>query len=207
MRAVNLLPADTYAPKQRLPHAHVVLAAGLPVLAGALVYLGFALEHSKVVNGQDKLGAVQSQIAALRPSRALVNESTQVEGQRGPREVALQSVLAMQMPWDVTLGQVARVMPEGSWLTSVSALSPTPATVSTSTASAASSPTNVTLEGYAPTNDAIAHLLERLALVPTLGNIALVSTESTPLGKKTVIQFDITASAQHAANPLGGVTS
>jgi Tfp pilus assembly protein PilN len=204
MRAVNLLPADSYAPKQRLPHAHVVLAAALPLLAGAVVYLGYALEHSKVADRQDALGVVQSQLAALRPSRGLATESTQVASQRATRAAALQNVLAMQMPWDVTLGQVARVLPEGSWLTSLSGLSPTPATVSTSSAV---SPTSFTIQGYAPTHEALSHMIERLALVPSLGQVALVSTQSTPVGKKTVVQFDITASVQHPPAALGGLSS
>jgi Tfp pilus assembly protein PilN len=133
-----------------------------------------------------------------------VSESTQVASQRATRAAALQTVLGMQVPWDVTLGQVARVMPEGSWLTTLSALSPTPATVGTSSAA---SPTNFTLTGYAPTHAAVSHLLERLALVPSLGTVALESTQSTPIGKKTVVQFNITASVQHALASLGGLSS
>jgi Tfp pilus assembly protein PilN len=205
MRAVNLLPADTYAPKQRLPHAQVVLAAGLPVLACALVYLGYALEHSKAVNRQDALGAVQSQIAALRPSRALTNESTQVAAQNATREAALQSVLAMQMPWDVTLDQFARVLPEKTWLTTLSGLSPTPATMSTS--AAAVSPTSFTIEGYAPSHDAISNLMGRLALVPSFTNVALSSTQLNQINKTTVVQFTITASVQHPQVSVGGLTS
>jgi Tfp pilus assembly protein PilN len=204
MRAVNLLPADTYAPKQRLPHAHVVFAAALPVLAAALVYLGYALEHSKVVKQQNALGAVQSQIAALGPSRSLVDESTRVAGERTVRLSALQSALTMQIPWDVDLSQLARIVPRGSWLTALSAQSPTPATVGTA---GPASPTSFTLQGYAPTHDAVATLLERLQLLPSLSQVALTSTELTPVGKKNFIQFDITASLQHAPEPSGGATS
>src|SRR5262249_24540214 len=79
MRAVNLLPANASAPKQRLPHAPVVLAATVPVLAGALVYLGYSLEHSQVVDRQTSLGVVQSQIAELGPSPELVAKSSSVQ--------------------------------------------------------------------------------------------------------------------------------
>lgn len=205
MRPVNLLPPDSYAPKQRLPHAPVVLAAALPVLAGALVFLGYSLEHSKVVDRQDKLGLVQSRIAALGPSRGLVSESTRVEGARQPRLAALTDALSKQQPWDITLDQVSRLLPDGVWLTSLSAQSPTPATTATTASSA--SPTSFSIQGYAPSHDAVAQVLSRLALLPSLTDVALASTLTSQIDKTTVIQFSITASVQHVTAPPPGAAS
>jgi len=206
MRAVNLLPPDSYAPKERLPYAHVVLGAALPVLAGALVYLGYSLEHSKVVDREDSLGVVQASIAALAPTSGLADESTQVAGERTTRLAALTSALGNRMPWDGLMGQIARVLPRGAWLTSLSAQTPTPSGSSTGT-SASASPTGLTIQGYAPTHKDVADLLERLALVPGLSNVALASTLSSQVGAKTVIQFSLTAEVQHAAGPTPGAAS
>lgn len=192
MRAVNLLPLDAYAAKQRLPYAPVVLAASMPVLAGAVIYLGYSIEHSKVVDHQASLGVVQSQIAALAPSPQLVSEAAQVASEREARTTALNDVLSKQVPWDVMLDHLSRVLPAGSWLTSLSAQSPTPSgAVSTSSST---NPTSVTIEGYSYTQAGVAQVLARLALVPGLDNVALGSTSTTTIGSKTVTQFDVTAS-------------
>jgi Tfp pilus assembly protein PilN len=189
MRAVNLLPSDAYAPKQRLPHAPIVLAATAPVLAGALVYLGYSFEHSKVVSRQSQLGLVQSQIAALAPSPALIAESSTIASERSSREAALQDALSKRVAWDVMFDRLGRVFPADSWLTGLSAQSPTPA----SSTSPTSNPTGFTATGYADSQATVALILTRLSLVPGLSNVVLTSTTTTTVGSKTVIQFSLTA--------------
>jgi Tfp pilus assembly protein PilN len=193
MRAVNLLPPNAYAPKQRLPHAPVVLAASAPVLVGALLYLGYSLEHSKVVDRQNALGVVQTQIAALQPSPALASESAGVQSARTARELELEDALSKQFPWDVTFEQISRVLPSDAWLTNLSVQSPTP---SGSASSAAVSPTALSIQGSTYTEEGVAHVLTRLALVPTLSQVTLGTVSVSPPGKgtKTTVQFTITAS-------------
>jgi Tfp pilus assembly protein PilN len=198
MRAVNLLPLDAYAPRQRLPHAPVMLAATVPLLAAALVYVGYSLEHAQVADRQLSLGLVQSQIAALSPSQALVAESGQVGDERTRRETALADALVKQVPWDVTFDQLSRVLPARAWLTSLSAQSPTPAT--SIAGAAASSPTSVTIQGETYTQADVATVLSRLALVPALADVALASTTSNDIGKKPVVQFSITASLRSSGS-------
>jgi len=195
MRAVNLLPSNAYAPKQRLPHAPVVLAATVPALAGALVYLGYSVEHSKVVDRQNTLGTVHAQIAAMAPSPTLVNESATVASARVAREGELADALSKRVPWDLSLEQIARVFPKGAWLSTLNAQPPTPAT-SASTTGAASM---FTITGYADTHATVAFILARLQLVPSLTDVALVSSTDMPNGKKTVVQFNITASVRGAS--------
>jgi Tfp pilus assembly protein PilN len=190
MRAVNLLPANAYAAKQRVPHAPIVLAAAVPVLAGALVYLGQAVEHSHVVNRETQLGLVQSQITALGPTPSLINEASQVGSLRATRETALQDALAKRVEWDVTFDHLSRVLPQGAFFTSLAATSPTPSTSSTPSVA---SPTGVTIQGYADSQETVAQVLARLALVPGLSNIALANTTSNTDGAKAVVQFNITA--------------
>jgi Tfp pilus assembly protein PilN len=198
MRAVNLLPANAYAPKQRLPHAPVVLAATVPVLAGAIVYVGYSMEHSQVADRQTELGLVQAQIAQLAPSPELVAESSTVATERASREAALQDALSKQVPWDLTFDRLARLLPGGAWLTSLSAVSPTPsAAVSTATTT---NPTGFTAAGYADSHQTIALILSRLSLVPGLTNVTLVSTTSTTIGSKNVVQFNVTAQVAGGAS-------
>jgi Tfp pilus assembly protein PilN len=194
MRAVNLLPVDAYAPRQRLPHAPVVLAATVPVLAGALVYLGYSMEHSKVVDRQVSLGLVQSQIAALAPSPGLASESAAVSTARQTRESELQGALSKRVAWDKTFSALSRAMPAGAWLTTLTATSPTP---SSSTSTAASTATNsFSIQGYAESNEIVAAVLARLALVPGLSNVNLTGANGAVTGtsKTAVVQFEVTAS-------------
>jgi Tfp pilus assembly protein PilN len=196
MRAVNLLPPNAYAPKQRLPHAPVVLAATAPVFAGALLYLGYSLEHSKVADRQDTLGIVHSQIAALQPSPQLASESAGVESARVARERELADALGKQFPWDVTFEQISRVLPSDAWLTSLSVQSPTP-----SGSTAAPSTTALSIQGSTYTEEGVAHVLTRLALVPTLSKVTLgtVSVAQGGQGTKKTVQFTITASISAAS--------
>jgi Tfp pilus assembly protein PilN len=194
MRAVNLLPKNAYAPKQRLPHARLVLAGTVPVLAAALVYLGYALEHSQVVDRQQQLGLVQSEIAALGPSQALVAESARVGAEKTSRAAAVQTVLDKRFPWDTLLPRVARVTPGGSWYTSLTASSPTP------TSGSASSGPSLTLQGFAPSHDIVAQLLERLSLVPGIGDVTLSSSTGSSVEAKSPVQFSINATLEGGAS-------
>ncbi len=204
MRAVNLLPPESFAPKKRVPNASYIFGAMLPVLAGACVFLGWSYEHSKVVDRQNDLGAVEATIAQLRPTQTLRDEASRIGSDRASRETALNAVLANQIPWDVSLGQIARVLPGDVWLTSLTAQSPTPSgSVSTpGTASATASPTGFTIQGYTFSHDSVALLLERLALVPSLSGVTLSSTSSNTVGKTPVIQFNVSAAMNAPAHAV-----
>lgn len=189
MRAVNLLPADAYVAKPKLPYAPVVLAATAPVLAGALVYLGYSLEHPAVADKKIALSVVQSEVQALTPSQTLVSEASQVEQERAARQLELSDALGMQQPWDVELDQIGRVLPANAWLTSVGALSPTPVGGVNPTAT-------WSFQGYTLTMNDVATVLARLSLVPSLENVQLSGAAATQIGAKNVTQFTITANAK-----------
>ena len=197
MRAINLLPPDSYAAKQRLPHAPTVLAASVPLLAGALIYLGYSVQHSTVVDRQQTLGLVQSQLAALRPSPQLASESAGVASDRSARQSELADVLSKQIPWDVMFDRISRVLPSDAWLTSLTAQSPTPSG-GTSSATAPSA-TAFTIQGYAYSQASVAYVLSRLAVVPGLSEVSLASTNLSAVGSKNLVQFNITASVQGAS--------
>jgi Tfp pilus assembly protein PilN len=194
MRAVNLLPADAYVAKPKLPYAKVVLAGTVPVLAGALVYLGYSLEHSKVTDRQIALGVIDSQVAALSPSQALISQANHVANERALRETELSDALGKQIPWDIALHQIARVLPANVWLSTLQAASPTPA----ASAGGPSAMTTFSIQGFTYTSADVAHTLARLQLLPSLSNVALSSTAQQLVGQKTVVQFTITANVTGA---------
>lgn len=194
MRAVNLLPVDAYAPKQRIPHAPVVLAATAPVLAGALVYLGYSMQHAKVVDRQVELGTLQSQIAALQPSPALASQASAVASARKARETELADALSKRMAWDVTFDALSRALPAGSWLTTLNASNPTPSGSASTNAPASN---GFSLQGFAESDEIVAQVLQRLQLVPGISGVSLNNASSSDLGVgKPLVQFAITATVE-----------
>jgi Tfp pilus assembly protein PilN len=202
-----------------MPSPWVLLAATAPVVAGGLVYLGYSTEHSKVADKRAELAVVQARLDRLASVQAGVTAQSSLFALRGQRSTALQDALSKEMPWDVTLEDLARVLPKGVSLTSMSATSPTPAASAapavpaTATPSApVSAPQTFSLSGTAESHDQIAELLERLSLLPMVTNVTLGSTStatiSAPAGGngtapaagakagRSQLQFSLTAGVQ-----------
>lgn len=190
MRAVNLLPKDAGVSPRRRSAAPILLAATAPLLVGSLVFVGWSVEHRAVAQKRSDLGVVQALTAQTKPSSAAavqINALLVTEGLA--RRSALNSALLDQPNWYSTLRDLARVLPSNVWLTQLNAASPTPANPST-TSSAASS---FSIQGYTYSQQSVAHLLERLQLLPTLTNVMLGSSTAAQSGTKTLVQFQVTA--------------
>jgi Tfp pilus assembly protein PilN len=216
MRAVNLLPSEESRRRKKMPSGQVLLASTAPLVAATLVYLGFSFEQAKASGLRADLSVAQTELAGLRPAAAAGAASTQLASQRAERLLALQDALGRRVAWDRILDQIARVLPANVWLTQLNAMSPTPTTAApppaptTTTSSSSSSSTSTTpvapaapsalftLTGYAYSHDGVAHLLARLALVPSLTNVTLGATSSATVGPKAVIQFTVNATMQAA---------
>ena len=217
MRAVNLLPRDEARSGRGLPSPWVLLAATVPVIAGSLVYLGYSTEHAKVADRSAELAAVQAQVDKFASKQAGVRAQGELVGLRGKRQAALEDALGKSFAWNVTLDEIARVLPKGIALTNLNAQSPTPASASAAAASAAAAaasiaaaaPTSFTILGTAGSHDQIAELLERLSLLPMLTNVNLNNTttliSSSPTAKKgpPQIQFAIAAGVVVPAEGAG----
>jgi Tfp pilus assembly protein PilN len=159
-----------------------MVAATAPVVAAGLVYVGYSTEHSKVVDKRTELAAIQARLDSLASAQSGLVAQSSLLGLRGQRIVALQDALSKSMAWDVTFQDLARVLPKGVSLTSVSAQSPTPAASAMTTAAPApapaSAPQTFNLVGLAANHDQVAELLERLSLLPMLTNVTLGNTST-----------------------------
>jgi len=215
MRAVNLLPREAIREPQKIPSTlPLVGALAVPLVAIALVIIGFSGAHSALAVKRAQLAALRAHSAAVATavSPAAVSAATGLVDERTQRLAALRVALSKQIPWDVTLREVARVLPADVWLSTMSTTSPSPADVvpapapATSTTTTAPTPpaqptsssAGFTMAGYAFTEDDVALLLRRLQLLPALGNVTLVSTSQTMSGSKPVVQFQVTAVIQPA---------
>jgi len=199
MRAVNLLPRQQQASQKRERPNSVALGAGIAGAAVLLVLVaGFLLANRSVDRQRQALTDARAVLAATPEHK--VSAKTQsfratLLSQREQRSLALASAIGKRVAWDRILRRVALVMPDDVWLQSLtgsvpldSALAPTTTTTPSALPATA---TALTIQGYTYSQDGVARLLERLAVVPDLKNVQLLTSKSQKIGNQTVVNFTI----------------
>ena len=198
MRAVNLLPRQLVEQKRDRPNA-VALGAAIGGAAVLLVLVaGFLLANRSVDRQRQALADARAVLAATPAHK--VSAKTQafrqtVLTQREQRSLALAAAIGKRVAWDRILRRVSLVMPDDVWLQSLIGSVPldsAPAVATTTTPSALpATATALTIQGYTYSQDGVARLLERLAVVPDLQNVQLQNSQSQQIGNQTVINFTI----------------
>jgi Tfp pilus assembly protein PilN len=204
MRAVNLLPRQQVEHKRETPNA-IALVAGL---GGATLLLalvgGFLLANRSVDRQRQALTDARAVLAAT-PAKKLSADTQAfrktVLTQREQRSLALAAAIGKRVAWDRILRHVTLVMPDDVWLQTLTGSVPLDSTsattvgVPTPTALSSSAlppaPTALTIQGYTYSQDGVARLLERLAVIPDLQNVQLETSQSQLVGSHTVISFTI----------------
>ncbi len=222
MRAVNLLPRQTKQPRARLGLVGQ-LALVAPFVVAGLLAAGYLLASSNVNSKSSTLQALQDELASLpAPEAPKVQQSPALASERQLRIAAVGAALQSRLVWDRVLRQISAVLPADVWLTTMSAKSPeAPTTVPTSTTPAPTSssttttgstttttpaatttaaapapaptPQPMTFAGYTYSQEGVARLLSRLAVVPALQNVKLVQSSQASVGGQTVVSFSIQA--------------
>jgi Tfp pilus assembly protein PilN len=198
MRAVNLLPRQHVEQKRERPNA-VALGA---LIGGAAVLLvlvaGFLLANRSVDRQRQALADARAMLAAT-PAHE-VSAKTQafratLLSQREQRSLALAAAIGKRVAWDRILRRVALVMPGDVWLQSLTGSVPLTSALAPTTTTTPSAlpplPTALTIQGYTYSQDGVARLLERLAVVPDLQNVQLQTSQTQKIGNQTVISFTI----------------
>ena len=191
MRAFNLLPReDARDARHAHPKAHLVLA-----VVGALLFAGVGGAYVLVSGGvSDKRGTrdvLQTQLETLQAQAAKAGKlpDPALASEKNLRTYALESALSGRVAWDRLLREVSLVLPEDVWLTGLASTPPAAAI----DPAAPPTPSTVTVSGYARAQDGVAHMLSRLALVPELSSVQLVSSQISLIGETEVFQFQISA--------------
>ena len=209
-RGVNLSSSGAAKARNRrstLIAVGVPIAAAIPLIALGGLYFG---AHGTVSSRSAELADVQSQIAALpKPTGPSIDPS--MASQDAQRATGVANILGGRIAWERMFRDVSRVLPENVWLDTITATSPGDASPAVAAAAGAASTstvadapaTDVTMTGATFTQVDVARLLARLATLPSLDNVRLVSAsaQETKNGKKTV-QFNIVASL----NTTGGAS-
>jgi Tfp pilus assembly protein PilN len=198
MQSVNLLPA--YAQPagrwasfgKELSPARVIRIGGIAAAACAIALGGIYFYERSVVNdrhatltdAQARLAAVEATAAPLRAAEAASTA----------RATVIRTVSGARVAWEGVLGDLSRVLPDQVHLQSLLAQSPTAAGVVVAAVGAA--PTSFTITGTTTSHVRVGLVLDRLALLPWLSDVSLVSSSHGDSGD----QFTIGA----AFAPAGG---
>jgi Tfp pilus assembly protein PilN len=218
MRAVNLLPRAEPKRRRLRMTVGVQLAMVSPFVVAALLLAGVMLENSKINDNRATLQALQDELAALPPPTAQPQTNSQLALQQSQRVAALGSALQSRVAWDRVLREISSVLPEDVWLTTLSAQSPqaappptpTPTPLDTSSsdgetttttetpapATPAPAPVNTApliIGGYTYSQEGVARLMSRLAVIPELQDVKLVSSSTASVSGREVVQFSIQA--------------
>jgi Tfp pilus assembly protein PilN len=208
MRAVNLLPHDArpgsrWATFGRGASArHVLARSGIAAAVLGLALAGLTLHQRSVVD--DRQTELRDGQARLVVAQAKAAEVQQTQAASAARYSALKTLVAQRLAWEDVLRDLARVLPEGVFLQSLSAASPTPTTTAAGTPAAAAPgtaaapgavPTSFTVSGSADSQKRVARVLDRLALLPWLSDVTLQSSvRGGSAGERgTPVQFMIGA--------------
>ena len=199
MRAVNLLPEELrpgsrWAAIGRGASARRVLG-GSGIAAGvlALAFAGLTVQQRGVVEDrrtalhdvETRLVAAQAQAAAVQAAQAA----------SAARLAALRTVVSQRIAWEDVLRDLSRVLPGSIFLQSLNAASPAPTAAVAGAAPSAPGavPTGFTVVGSADSQVRVAQVLDRLALLPWLADVTLVSSVRTPGVARTPVVFTIGA--------------
>jgi Tfp pilus assembly protein PilN len=215
MEAVNLLPAYARpghpwaAVGKDLSARRVVKAGSVAALVVAVgVGLGYYLERSVVNNRQATLADVQAQVAVVDAQAAPLRAA---QAAAAARLTTAGTVSERRVAWEGLLADVSRVLPKQVYLQGLSLQSPTPlapGAVTPAPTAPAGTPATSTGSGFSATGVASSHVkvavvLDRLASLPWLTNVTLLSTANGSASGTTLSRGD-TFSVSAGFNPNGG---
>jgi Tfp pilus assembly protein PilN len=213
MEAVNLLPAyarpgHPWAAVGKDLSARRVVKAGSVVACVAAVGIGLGYYHERtLVNDRHaQLADVQAQVAVV-DAKAAPLRSAQVAA--AARMAAAGSASEKRVAWEALLSDVSRVLPKQVYLQSLSAQSPTPlapgvvAPAPTTPSAPVAGASGFSATGVASSHVTVAVILDRLASLPWLTNVTLVSSANGSTTGTTLSRGD-TFTVTAGFNPIGG---
>lgn len=204
MPSINLVPAEE---KQREFRRQFLI---VPV-AGAIMFVGimggsYFYYSSQASNAEKQLQDIKSSNASLKKQ---VDELRRYEEVKNKKQTQLNIVTGLygqRVRWSRTLSDLAYVIPDDVWLTSIKAMVPG---VQTGGATASASPSgsgsvrDIEINGYTYGMPSVAIFLVRLGLISSLTEVTLVSAEKEELSSQMVTKFKIAATLKQTGEIQG----
>ena len=213
MEAVNLLPAyarpgHPWAAVGKDLSARRVVKVGSVVACVAAVGIGLGYYHERtlVKDRHAQLADVQAQVAVVDAKAAPLRSA---QAAAAARIAAAGSASEKRVAWEALLSDVSRVLPKQVYLQSLSAQSPTPlapgvvAPAPTTPSAPAAGASGFSATGVASSHVTVAIILDRLASLPWLTNVTLVSSANGSTTGTTLSRGD-TFTVTAGFNPIGG---
>jgi Tfp pilus assembly protein PilN len=192
MRAVNLLPLDARVGRRRPPAAPLAVAAA-GVLAASLLAVAFFSANGRVDEREQELATLEQQLETARRAAKPKPAQSGVAAEREQRFTALNDAMAKRLAWDRVLRELSLVVPDDVWLSSLAAGGGSTASTTTTTDPATAGAQTLTFNGFTYSQESVARLLSRLALVPDFGNVKLQKSSVTEVGSQQIYSFTILA--------------
>jgi Tfp pilus assembly protein PilN len=201
MRAFDLLPKEhTRQSAERRPGIAQIAVALVAVVALAALGALFLMTDASLVDKRSERDQLKAQLAALQVQAKETSSggTSGLEDERLARTGALATALSGRVAWDRLLREISLVLPGDVYLTALTVQSPTPAAApaaATTTATTGSTPTtHFAIAGSTDEQQDVALLLSRLAILPELSGVQLVSSQR---GDDGDITFTINAAVRH----------
>ena len=208
MEAVNLLPAYARpghpwaAVAKDLSPRRVLKVAGAAACVIALgLGLGYLHARSIVNDRRATLGEVEAQVAVADAKAAPLRAA---QADAAVRMAAAGTVSANRVVWERLLADLSRVLPSQVYLQSLSLQSPTPLAPGASTTAVTTGTTGFSATGVATSHVRVALVLDRLAKLPWLSNVMLVSSTSSSGSASGTLSGGDTFSVTAGFDPNGG---
>jgi Tfp pilus assembly protein PilN len=197
MRAFDLLPKE-HRRKETEGRPGLVQIGFAVVAVVVLAALGalFLMTSSSLNDKRRERDSLQSQLKTLQ---AQAEEPSPTAGpelaeEQVARTTALATALSGRVAWDRLLRDLSLVLPSEVFLTALTASSPTPASAPTAATTAGS--TQFAISGTTAKQENVALLLSRLAILPELSDVKLLTSLR---GEEGDVVFTINAVVRHEA--------
>src|SRR5581483_1364712 len=190
MKAVNLIPRERAGAQRSSKLAGVVreplLPASIAVVVLAAAAVGFAAHSaSSTVSSRNatvrNLDAQLSKLAAAQPA-----PQSGTTAAAPSRTSAATTITSQRTSWDGFLWSLSRVVPEDVWVMNLTAGSTSSGTTPVASApSTGAPPSSFLVTGYTYSQPSVARMMRRLALVPWLQDVNLVTSTKTAIANHT----------------------
>jgi len=184
MKAVNLIPADQKAARPAgrsgiAPYALLGALAMLLVMSAVYVLVGRSVQDK-----QNELAQVTAQADATEAKAAGFKDYTDFASMRKARVETVQSLANSRYDWGHALHEVARILPDGTWITSLRAtVSPTVSVEGTADALRGSiAVPAIELAGCAKSHTGVASTISALRRMSGVQRVSLTNSEKSETG-------------------------